>query len=73
MLDVHDVSAQLRVHENTVYEWAKTGRLPSIAINGLVRFERQAIENFIEKRKIRLIWIMQSRFESLLPSQLPFP
>ncbi len=55
LLDVHDVAAILRVHKNSVYEWVKAGLLPSVSINARVRFERQAIKEFIEAGKIRLI------------------
>lgn len=55
LYDVRYVAALFGVHKNTIYEWSKDGRLPSISINGRVRFEREAIKEFIENRKTRLI------------------
>jgi excisionase family DNA binding protein len=55
LYDVHDVAALLHVHENTVYEWKTSGKLPSVSINGRVRFKPKTIEEFIEAGTIRVI------------------
>jgi excisionase family DNA binding protein len=51
LLDVREVSGLLYIHPETLYRWKKSGRIPHVMMNGRVRFERKAVDEFLEKRK----------------------
>lgn len=55
LLDVKEVSGLLSVHPKTVYLWKSTGRIPSVSVNGLVRFEQRQIDEFLERRRERFV------------------
>jgi excisionase family DNA binding protein len=55
LLDVKGLSALLRVHPKTVYEWAKAGRIPALSINGRVRFDPAQVDSFISNRRPRFL------------------
>ena len=55
LLDVNEVSAYLRVHPKTVYEWRRAGRLPSLTINGRVRFEPAEVDRFVSNGQPQFI------------------
>lgn len=44
-----EISRWLRLRPNTVYYWAATGKIPSIRLNGTVRFLRADIERWIQE------------------------
>jgi len=48
LLDVKEVSGLLHVHPKTIYEWKTSGKLPSVTVNGRVRFEKNEIDEFLE-------------------------
>lgn len=48
-LDVKEVSRLLSVHPKTVYAWKASGLIPSLALNGQVRFDRKEINDFVER------------------------
>jgi len=45
------VSSLLCIHPQTLYTWKKSGRIPHVILNGRVRFEQNAIDEFLEKRR----------------------
>ncbi len=55
LLDVKEVSGLLRVHEKTIYGWKSSGKLPSVAVNGRVRFDQKQIDEFLERRRARFV------------------
>lgn len=55
LLNVREVGALLHIHPTTIYAWAAAGKLPSLHIHGTLRFERQAVDAFIETRRGRFI------------------
>lgn len=55
LLDVKEVSGLLHVHPKTIYAWKESNRLPSVTINGRVRFERERLDEFLERRRVRFI------------------
>ncbi len=55
LLDVKEVSGLLHVHPKTIYEWKSSGKLPSVMVNGRVRFDRKQIDEFLERRRARFI------------------
>jgi excisionase family DNA binding protein len=44
LLTVREVADLLRVHENTVYKWAKDGTLEALTLGKTVRFRRADVE-----------------------------
>ena len=53
LLDVKEVSGLLHVHPKTIYEWKTSGKLPSVMVNGRVRFEKNEINKFLEHGRSR--------------------
>lgn len=49
MLSVKQVAEMFNVSEFTIYKWAKSGKLPSFTIGGLIRFEYDEIMAYIRK------------------------
>ncbi len=49
LLTVKHVSEMLSISVHTVYKWAENGKLPSIKIGYLLRFDPDRIEAFIAK------------------------
>jgi excisionase family DNA binding protein len=45
-----EIALWLRMGCSTVYEWAATGKIPSVKINGAIRFVRSDIEHWINNR-----------------------
>ena len=50
MLIASEVARWLRIRPSTVYAWAASGQLPSVKLNGAVRFIRADIERWITDR-----------------------
>lgn len=48
-LTIKDVSNWLQVKPSTLYAWAAQGKIPSVKMNGLVRFEQDAIRQWLER------------------------
>jgi excisionase family DNA binding protein len=53
LLTVRDVAAWLRVHPKTVYGWASRQAIPTLKIQGALRFRREDLLSFIEAAVIR--------------------
>lgn len=51
LLNVKEVADFLRVNTNTVYVWARQGRLPAIKIGRSWRFRRSDLEAWLEKHR----------------------
>ncbi|MBU1181371.1 MAG: helix-turn-helix domain-containing protein [Proteobacteria bacterium] len=47
-LTVRDASEYLGAHEQTIYIWAQTARIPSVKIGGSVRIDRKALDRALE-------------------------
>jgi len=54
-LDVKEVSALLGAKTTTVYQWAELGQIPSYKLNGLLRFEKSEILEWLKDRKRDII------------------
>ncbi len=48
MLLAAEVAQWLRVRPSTIYSWAATGHIPSVRLNGTVRFIRTDIQRWID-------------------------
>jgi excisionase family DNA binding protein len=46
-LTVGDLAPWLRLKRSTLYAWAATGKIPSVKLNGTIRFIRADIERWI--------------------------
>lgn len=47
LLTVQEVAARLQVKVKTIYAWARQGKMPCVRLHGLVRFRREAIEQWL--------------------------
>ena len=52
LLTVKELSEITRVKESTLYYWASNGLIPSLKLNGLLRFDQKEIEEWIRSSKI---------------------
>lgn len=48
LLTIKDIAARLRVNDKTIYGWAAQGKIPALRINGVIRFESDAIERWLQ-------------------------
>lgn len=48
LLSVKDVAARLQVKAKTLYAWAAQGKIPAMKLNGVIRFEEQALERWLQ-------------------------
>jgi excisionase family DNA binding protein len=53
LLTVRDVAAWLRVHPKTVYAWAARQAIPTVKIQGTLRFRREDLLSFMKAAVIR--------------------
>jgi len=47
LLTIKDVSAWLNIKASTLYLWVAQGKIPSLNLNGLIRFHPNAIEQWL--------------------------
>ena len=47
LLTVKDLATRLQVKDKTIYAWTRQGKIPSVRINGVIRFEVTEIEQWI--------------------------
>jgi len=48
LLTVKDMATRLQVKEKTLYAWASQGKMPCIKVNGVIRFDARAIEQWLQ-------------------------
>lgn len=51
LLTVKDLAAWLQLRPATLYAWAASGRIPSLRLEGRVRFRRDDVLKWLEARK----------------------
>jgi excisionase family DNA binding protein len=49
LLTVKDLSELLSVKQSTLYSWAAKGSIPSLKLNGLLRFDIEEISDWLKK------------------------
>jgi excisionase family DNA binding protein len=49
LLTVKDMATRLQVKDKTIYGWASQGKIPSVKINGVIRFDAREIELWLQK------------------------
>lgn len=47
-MTVEEVAEYLRIRPTTVYEWAKSGKIPAVKMGRLWRFESEEIEAWVK-------------------------
>jgi len=49
-LNAKQVAKYLQVKPLTVYQWARTNKIPAVKIGRIWRFKRNVIDSFLEKK-----------------------
>ena len=49
LLTVKDLATRLQVKDKTVYAWASQGKIPSVKIHGVLRFDAIEIEQWLQE------------------------
>jgi len=49
-LTAKQVAKYLQVKPLTVYQWARTNKIPAVKIGRIWRFKKNTIDNFLEKK-----------------------
>jgi excisionase family DNA binding protein len=62
LLTINEVANYIRAHPKTIYRWKREGRIPYVETNGLVRFNKNDIEEWVKKRSC-----YKGQFVPLLP------
>jgi excisionase family DNA binding protein len=47
LMDIKQVSAWLNLKPSTLYLWVSQGKIPALKIHGVIRFERDALEQWM--------------------------
>jgi excisionase family DNA binding protein len=48
LMDIKEVSAWLNLKPSTLYLWVSQGKIPALKIHGVIRFQRDVIEQWIQ-------------------------
>lgn len=51
-LTVRQAAEALGLHEQTVYKWSRTGRIPTLRIGGALRFDPSLLADWLENRQL---------------------
>jgi len=49
LLTVKDMATRLQVKEKTIYAWASQHKIPSVKVNGVIRFDAREIEQWLQR------------------------
>ena len=49
LLTVKDMATRLQVKDKTIYAWTSQGKIPSVKINGVIRFDARDIEQWLQQ------------------------
>ena len=49
LLTVKDLATRLQVKDKTVYAWVSQGKIPSVKINGVLRFDAVEIQQWLQE------------------------
>jgi excisionase family DNA binding protein len=71
LLIAAEVGLWLRIKRSTAYAWAATGKIPSVRLNGAIRFVRADLERWIQERSRMVPELAPSQTWSILPPQMP--
>ena len=48
LLTVKDMATRLQVKDKTIYAWVSQGKIPCVKVNGVIRFDERAIEQWLQ-------------------------
>ncbi len=51
MLDIHQLSEELKISESGIYQWVSQRKIPFVKIGRLVRFDTEDIKKWLEEKK----------------------
>lgn len=51
LLKVREVAEMLGMRDKTIYQWAELGQMPSVKMNGSVRFDPKELDAWVERCK----------------------
>jgi excisionase family DNA binding protein len=51
IVTIKELSALLKVKEKTLYQWAELGQIPSVKLNGALRFDLEDVMRWIKDCK----------------------
>jgi len=51
LINVKELSSYFHVHPNTVYKWIREKKIPHHKINGIIRFKKEEIDNWVKQNK----------------------
>jgi PTS system nitrogen regulatory IIA component len=54
MLNKKEVAKKLGVSETTIKRWMKDRKIPYYLLNGIVRFDEQKIDMWVERKSVRV-------------------
>jgi excisionase family DNA binding protein len=52
LIDAEELSQRISVKKATIYDWVRRGKIPCVRLEGLVRFDQDEIERWVEKKKV---------------------
>jgi excisionase family DNA binding protein len=52
LITIKELSTDIKVKTSTLYSWVRNGTIPCYKLNGVLRFDLQKIERWIEDSKI---------------------
>jgi excisionase family DNA binding protein len=48
LLTIRDLAKELQIKSSTLYAWVAQGKIPSLKINGLIRFDPSTIDRWVK-------------------------
>lgn len=52
LITIKELSEYLKIKQSTLYAWAGSGMIPSYKLNGVLRFDKDEIEEWIKTKKV---------------------
>jgi excisionase family DNA binding protein len=64
LLTIKDLSAWLNIKPSTLYLWAAQGKIPCQKIHGLIRFDREQVQRWLESFQQKSLGSVPSFFRN---------
>jgi excisionase family DNA binding protein len=52
LLTAQELAEILKVNEQTIYRWAREGKLPRVKIGSSIRFDREQVRSWLEAQEV---------------------
>lgn len=52
LMNTREVAEMMNVSKWTIFRWTKSKKFPSIRVNGRLRFDEQAVREWLNRREI---------------------